>query len=511
MKGDFTRNTFDKTKNFSRVLMQQGRVQLDADWNEQADILLHYMRTLAADIIGPHAGPSGCCGFRIMEPGNLSAQEKERLTNAGVLPLKPGDFLVGAGRYYVDGLLCENHRVTTFLTQADFVQSAKEALVDGRTYMAYLDVWERHVTSVEDDFMREKALGGPDTATRAKVVWQLRVTDRTPNQIQLPADLKCAGVNQMWRDWVQGWQPANRGHLAARIAPSNASTEPCNIAPDAKYRGAENQLYRVEIHRGGAAWGAGAQGDDPTRATFKWSRDNGSIATSLVRVEGDSLVVQNARGFAANGWVEVLDDERELRGETGVLARLVNIEDDRLTIDPATRSDQNIDLGGMTKVRSWDQRASGDVKLTGGAMRVEEGAWIPLEDGIEVYFPQPNSTAGKSAYRSGDYWLIPARVATGDIEWPVVEMSGGDEEVEFAPKALPPQGIAHHYAPIGVVRSTGTTFNIVDCRCEFAPINDCGAYPYGCGDYGIGFENMLVPAESDTVETRINPADGRNV
>jgi hypothetical protein len=33
-RGDFTRDTFNPLKNFSRVLMQQGRVQLDADWNE---------------------------------------------------------------------------------------------------------------------------------------------------------------------------------------------------------------------------------------------------------------------------------------------------------------------------------------------------------------------------------------------------------------------------------------------------------------------------------------------
>ena len=31
MKGDFTRDTFDPAKHFSRVLMQQGRVTLDAD------------------------------------------------------------------------------------------------------------------------------------------------------------------------------------------------------------------------------------------------------------------------------------------------------------------------------------------------------------------------------------------------------------------------------------------------------------------------------------------------
>ena len=38
MKGDFTRDLFDPTKHYSGVLMQQGRVQLDADWNEQGSI-----------------------------------------------------------------------------------------------------------------------------------------------------------------------------------------------------------------------------------------------------------------------------------------------------------------------------------------------------------------------------------------------------------------------------------------------------------------------------------------
>ena len=41
MKGDFSRETFDSVKHFSRVLQQQGRVQLDADWNEHTAIVLH--------------------------------------------------------------------------------------------------------------------------------------------------------------------------------------------------------------------------------------------------------------------------------------------------------------------------------------------------------------------------------------------------------------------------------------------------------------------------------------
>src|SRR5438309_7149072 len=93
MKADLTRNTFHPFRHFTQVLMQQGRVQLDADWNEQAAILLHYLRSMAADIIGPHAGPAGNLGFRIV----------------ALPPATPpvADFGITAGHYYVDGILCE--------------------------------------------------------------------------------------------------------------------------------------------------------------------------------------------------------------------------------------------------------------------------------------------------------------------------------------------------------------------------------------------------------------------
>jgi len=39
MSGDYSRKTFDPLRDFSGVLMQQGRVQLDADWNELVGII----------------------------------------------------------------------------------------------------------------------------------------------------------------------------------------------------------------------------------------------------------------------------------------------------------------------------------------------------------------------------------------------------------------------------------------------------------------------------------------
>jgi len=50
MKGDFTRSTFRPEKRFTGVRMQQGRVQLDADWNEQLDILARAERIEREDL-----------------------------------------------------------------------------------------------------------------------------------------------------------------------------------------------------------------------------------------------------------------------------------------------------------------------------------------------------------------------------------------------------------------------------------------------------------------------------
>ena len=51
MKGDYSTLRRWPTKHYSSVRMQQGRVQLDADWNDQVEIQNHLSRTEAADVI----------------------------------------------------------------------------------------------------------------------------------------------------------------------------------------------------------------------------------------------------------------------------------------------------------------------------------------------------------------------------------------------------------------------------------------------------------------------------
>src|SRR6266536_3008939 len=79
MKGDLSSQTFRKGKRYSAVLMQQGRVQLDADTNEQQAIQRHHAETTATDVIGPTGAPKQGGGLQVV------AANPQQITVPGLL------------------------------------------------------------------------------------------------------------------------------------------------------------------------------------------------------------------------------------------------------------------------------------------------------------------------------------------------------------------------------------------------------------------------------------------
>ncbi len=483
MKGDFSRQTFDPGKHFLRVLQQQGRVQLDADWNEQMAILLHYLQTLAADIIGPFGGPSG-----------------EHLGFAIRPKIDGSDFEIGTGRYYVSGMLCEMARrfkpdeselVSTYFDQLDYPLDRTRFPLPPPPYLVYLDVWERHLTSVEDLRLREVALDGPDTASRSKVVCQVKVTNEMPGKgggandsiaRSAAQDWTCADIKGNWRSWVDKWQPA-RGRLKARARPSTKpEVEACTISPEAQYRGAENQLYRVEIQKRSTG---SVVTKDYRPGAFKWSRENGAVVfpiLALHEVTSNALTLTTVTiahlgrdgrfGLAPGDWVELLDDEYVLHERAEPLLQVQAIDRANLQVTLAGAPAASIDLAKHPLLRRWDQKEG---SLSQAGISFEDGAiqipadlkkldwitadWITLENGVQIQF-EPFAT-----FRPGDYWLIPARTITGDVDWP--QVPDPDDEERQLPAALPPHGVTHYYAPLAVIRSPQ---DFDDCRCAFEPL-----------------------------------------
>ncbi|MFI6248757.1 DUF6519 domain-containing protein [Streptomyces sp. NPDC051016] len=434
MKGDFTRRTFRPGNHYRGVLLQQGRVALDADWNEQLDIQLHLDETTARDAVGVHGGPKDAAGFAITTP------------EGGTPAASPGaDLTLSAGRYYVNGVLCEIETPVPLAAQPDL--PGVPLPTDNGRYVAYLDVWREHLTALERPELREVALGGPDTGTRSRTVWQVRL-EPAPGPEAVPADVAAP------------WEPSGSrpsGRMRARAEPDPTATTPCVLPPSAGYRRLENQLYRVEIR----------ESDDGV-PSFVWSRDNGTVAALVVRLTTDATATtltidtparDERLGFAKGDWVEVCDPARTRRGEQGFLGRLDEADGTTLRVTEwSGPAPADGDLADPVVVRRWDSP---------GALPVRDG-WVALEDGVQVQFEDYRW------HRTGDYWLIPARTAAwadtdldpdlaGTVEWP--------RDPDGTPAFRPPDGIEHHTAAIALLDLTdGAWTTAYDCRALFAPL-----------------------------------------
>src|SRR6266545_4174830 len=99
MSGDYTKFTFRSKKDYSGVLKQQGRVDLDADFNELIEIIDRRWRSETIDIIGH-------CTVPQIPPGTPPTFDPFL-----IIPGAPGDFKIGIGRMYVDGIQVECHGV----------------------------------------------------------------------------------------------------------------------------------------------------------------------------------------------------------------------------------------------------------------------------------------------------------------------------------------------------------------------------------------------------------------
>ncbi|HLK93884.1 MAG TPA: DUF6519 domain-containing protein [Polyangia bacterium] len=472
MKSDKSRETFVPTKHYSSVRLQQGRVLTDADWNEQSDIIEHRDETTSLDVIGPSGAPVGNPGFTIVNVAPFT----------GV-----ADLSISAGRMYVDGILCELEEPTLYATQPDPVYDTNlntPPTIPTGFVLAYLDVWERHIGVVEDPQIREVALGGPDTATRAKTVWQVKTA-----LIDVANDPTATAASTL-----AGLQPANPGALAARAQPTDAATDPCIIPQAAGFRSLENQLYRVEVHVPGSLQPAhdGSNGAfppvGPPPPTFKWSRDNGSVVAAWIEdpqplpntLKVQLLTNDPTRGFSVGDWVELSDDRLDLSGFGGTFLQLTKVEGDVLTYStdpakiigfpglPAPTPINRPDDSFHPKVRRWDMPPTSTgpqpIILNASDPTTDpDGAFIDLENGVQVQFEVGD-------YQTGDYWTIPARTATNDVEWPPMTSAP-----DSPPAQLPAFGIKHHLACLATFNLTSGGFQGVpdtSCRPVFSPLTD---------------------------------------
>lgn len=486
MKGDFSRITFDRAKHYSGVYPQQGRVLTDADFGEAHDIQQYRAEVAAADVVGRSGTPK-------REPGFAVTVTSQTLG-------------IGPGRYYVDGILFENESQVTQSTQPYLPGLTAAELVDAvlkpagpLVGLVYLDGFRRVVTALDDPRLRESALTGPDTSVRSQAVWQIKVlplgvaltaaarssftaltaqlrTLRTQldaatieatrrnirrqiSQAQrdlemqaAAAGLACATTFPEWTSLTGPRSPAPA--VTVRAQPGTPTDDPCSAPPGAGYLSGENQFYRIEVQS------VGADGRRST-ATFKWSRENGSVTARVEAVGTQTTGIVSANqvrvnstgrdsllGFETGQWVEYVDDSTELKGPPAPLVQITNA--DKGTGVISLGGPVPVDFSLHPKLRRWDQ-TGGTATGDGMAMNAADGAFLDLERSIQVSFAD-------GTYRPGDYWVFPARAGSGAVEFPAT--------------AQPPAGVAHHFARLGFVflDSSNAVQVLLDCRKKLPPL-----------------------------------------
>ncbi len=313
--------------------------------------------------------------------------------------------LDNAGRLYVAGYPCAIVKDTLYSEQADPNDPPLSPPASGviRKDTVYLDVWKEPVTFIEDPEIREIALGGPDTATRLRVRYRVRVNQGGP-------------------------------------APTGNGIGQGTLATEGNYTGQANRYYRVEIDTPG----------DIGTATFRWSEDNASTLGRVIEAippGATKVVLEDASAFHAGDFIlirkEFGAEEHQVSSVFGNVITLQSPTGTQLAALPAAAKVPDFTTFSMDDrpmVQRWN---AFHVPVTVDPDDATISAAIDLNDGVQVRF-------GGRATRTGDFWNFKTRFLAGD------EASGLNPETRIEDLSFQrARGVVHHYVPLALLTRDG--------------------------------------------------------
>lgn len=448
MKTQISRDSFRPAANFSGVYLQQGRMILDADWNEATAIANARLEAALRDTVASGAPRTG--GLSIVAAG-------------AAIAIRPGAL-------YVDGVPARLAGAADIplLSQPDYRFAPA---LPGASYRLYADVWERAVSGVEDESLLDAGLHGADTATRTRTVLQVKWCadgDNPADPTQNPPQGNAALALQLRQIAVDASDPCNP--CAAEVEVD----EPVG-----------NYLFRVEVHDVRTV-------DGHLRLTLKWSRDNGAEAYTPSTFPA---------GFDQGDWVwEFFDaDTENLLGHhfpagqprrRGVIAETFAVPGAAGEPTRCVRQWDGyaeIDLVSRTLVRGMDRQVRLSAALGANAHGAFRFGTRPGAVTLNLELFKLELLIVGTAFVAGDYWQVAVREAThASGQWLLGTDSAGE----------PPRGLRHRYLPLGRVVG-GVLQTQTDAerrRFHFPPLSDLrasdvGFTPQCAGLYGTA-ENV---------------------
>ncbi|WP_204141057.1 DUF6519 domain-containing protein [Halomicronema sp. CCY15110] len=484
---DISRSAFDAQKHYAGVIMQQGRITLDDDWNEGDRIARDEQRRTRVDVIGAHGSPDE--GFRI-----TNAQIAGDLI----------DFEISAGRFYLGGLALALETAQTYRLQTDFLQltaDADAAPTAERFDLVYLETWQQPVSAVEDGELIEVALGGPDTAQRLRTMQRVRVR---PN---VGAD-DCAEAWQALLDFAaeQGFGTLAADHqlvpdttLTVDYVAAGDPTDLCTPFVSGGYLGAENQAIRVELRAGNQlTWGfdnaaplyrvqLSADGETVTLLTEPTDQAHWPLAGQVVEILPWAAVLTNDEKLAdVQGHLSTVNGSYDPDSHTLTLTTPLTDDltpwqsrSDADTLE--TPSPSAPDQPGLYYyLRVWNR---GSDVTSPAAIAIPPDSDPPADRQIALGQTGLTILIEGSDRQPGDHWVIAARPETPNqvVPW---ELESGRS----------PHGIQRFLAPLALIhwRFDGDEAlppRLHDCRPTFLPLtrlSHCCTYRVGDGTHSHG-------------------------
>ena len=155
------------------------------------------------------------------------------------------DFPISAGTMFVGGVRVDT-AATTYFTQPDWIVPPPPNPTPPKTEFIYLHLTEQDVSAVEDQQLKDVALGGPDTAQRRRIVQHIRRYPTTGTACTIPTALQnqwaAAGLNLN----SATMQLKPQGTLMVGFT-SIGSTSPCEPVAQGGYLDPDNQMIRVKV------------------------------------------------------------------------------------------------------------------------------------------------------------------------------------------------------------------------------------------------------------------------
>jgi len=466
MGSDRARVSYEANKQYRAVVAQQGRVTLEADWNEAQEISGEELRQETLDFVGPMGTPDD--GYRILQP---------------TTPVKPPfDFSVQGGTMYVGGVraflgdakhpgAARRKFQRRYFNQSDWLDYEGDPdWVKNPTAereFVYLALREQEISAVEDEDLLEQALGGPDTTQRTRLIQHIVRLATTAESCE-------TALEQAIQHWQQAglrFDESSMRLLSAtslKVSFTHEKPEPKPCDPDTRggYLEADNQLIRVQI---------ASYNPSTKKYTLVWGFDNASSLYQIQVINKTTLKllkplpVDDFHNPKSDQVVEVLRSAAQL-SSTAYAASATGYVKGIDSYDPNT-STMTLDIS--TPLTDEESQFLNKNKKYQTFARI----W---EEAIEIAAsPQPVTvklkqtrlqvtlrTTANQPFHIGDYWMIAVRPGAPTEQAQIYP-------TDYLKRFRSPDGPRLWVSPLAVLHwqkvanGNSRTLTVRDCRDRF--------------------------------------------